>query len=78
MAAGIKSFNKHNQCFMYALSKLENKVTPSSSLLEYFNNDEEIALAVMIQNCMHPKNSNRSDAVKKGTYVEIENLDCAR
>ena len=76
--AGVNNFNKHKKALMRTLGSLEGAAAPVESLMAYFNNDEEIALAVMIQNCMHPKNSNRVDAVKNGTYMEIESLDAAR
>ena len=34
--------------------------------------------AVMLQNAMHPKNSDRTGAIKDGSYVEIMNLEDAR
>ena len=63
---------------MRALSSLEGDETQVNSLFTYFNNDEEIALAVIIQNQMHPKNSNRTDAIKNGAYVEIETVEQAQ
>ena len=38
-----------------------------------------MAFAVVLQNCMHPKNAQRAEAVKAGTYVEVNlNKDAER
>ena len=39
--------------------------------LELFNGSEEVLFAVMMQNMMHPKNSQRTDAIKSGKYQEF-------
>lgn len=36
------------------------------------NGDKVVILAMLIQNALHPKNSQRSEAVEAGTYVEIK------
>ena len=74
----MSQFNKTKKALMRTLANLEGQAIPAESLMYYFNNDEEVALAVFVQNIMHPKNSNRVEAVKSGTYVEIENLEHAR
>ena len=33
-----------------------------------------MAFAVVLQNCMHPKNAQRAEAVKAGTYVEVNSI----
>ena len=69
------TFNKHKKVLMRTLSSLSNLEAPVDCMMTYFNNDDEIALAVTIQNCMHPKMSQRSDAVKNATYLEIETIE---
>lgn len=33
--------------------------------------DSEVIFAVCLQNALHPKNNNRTEAIKNGTYKEI-------
>ena len=72
------SFNKYQKPLMQILSKIEKKTVPYKSLLDFFDNSEEYALAVLIQNCLHPKNNMRVEAIKAGTYVEIDSVESAR
>jgi len=60
------------------LSILEGRQEPHKGLLELYENNKEIVLAIMIQNCLHPKNSQRVQAIKDGTYVEIKSSISAR
>ena len=57
------------------LSDMEQREIPYSNILEFFGGEEEILFAVTMQNWMHPKNNNRTDAIKAGTYVEIESIE---
>ena len=43
-----------------------------------FGTDEELVFAILLQNVLHPKNSNRSEAIKSNTYVEIKTVEEAR
>lgn len=63
---------------IYILSQLEGRKVPHKGLLQIYENNQEIALAVLMQNCIHPKNSQRVQAVKDGTYVEINSAETAR
>ena len=56
-------------------SDMEQKEVPYSNILEFFDGQEEILFAVMLQIMMQPKNSNRTDAIKAGTYMEIESIE---
>lgn len=56
------------------LSNLEGRAQSYSDALEFFNGQEEILFAVILQNSHHPRNSNRTDAIKAGKYVEIETV----
>ena len=60
---------------MKLLSDMEQREVPYSDILEFFDGEEEILFTVLLQNMMHPKNSNRSDAIQAGTYVEIESIE---
>ena len=60
---------------MKLLSDMEQREVPYSNILEFFGGEEEVLFAVMLQVMMHPKNSNRTDAIKNGTYVEIESIE---
>ena len=75
---GCSTFNKHQTCLMDILSKLEGRDQPHKGLLQLFENNQEIVLAIMIQNCLHPKNAQRVEAIKAGNYVEIDCLQAAR
>ena len=70
----VKDFTSKRPGLMKLLSDMEQREVPYSDLLEFFG-EEEILFAVMLQNKMHPKNSHRSDAIKAGTYVEIETIE---
>lgn len=49
-----------------------------TEVVQLFGGEKEILFAVILQNGLHPKNSQRSDAIKAGTYVEINTLEQAR
>ena len=78
VTAPTLSFNKYQKSLMHMLSKIEKRAEPYKSLLDFFDNSEEYALAVLIQNCLHPKNNMRVDAIKAGAYVEIVSAESAR
>ena len=75
---GCAAFNKHQTSLMHIMSKLEGKEESHKGLLELFENNSEIALAILLQNCMHPKNSQRVEAIKGDTYKEIDSPFAAR
>lgn len=60
------------------LSKLEGKGMSHKGLLEIYDNNPEMVLAIIIQNCLHPKTSQRFDAIKNGTYTEIDSPAATR
>ena len=55
--------------------KLEQPVTA-----ELLLSDDclELQLAILMQNAMHPKNSQRTDAIKDSSYVELTSQEDAR
>ena len=68
----MQNFMKQRCSFIKMLSEMEGRgENPYSDLLEFFGGDEEILFAVLLQNSMHPKNSDRTSAVKDGSYIEI-------
>ena len=75
----MNNFVKNRSQFIKMLSELEGKGdNPYSNILDFFGGDEEILFAVLLQNAMHPKNSDRTGAVKDGSYVEILTKEDAR
>ena len=63
---------------MKMLSEMEGRESVYSDILEFFGGDQEILYAVLLQNKLQPKNSNRTDAIKSGKYIEIESLQQAQ
>ena len=71
LRGGVASFKKKHHQLLAILAKLEGKEDKYSGLIDVFGGSKETALAIILQNCMHPKNSQRTDSIKNGTYVEI-------
>jgi len=46
--------------------------------VDFFGSNKEILFAVLLQNMLHPHNNNRTQAIKAGTYFEIETEEQAR
>jgi hypothetical protein len=40
--------------------------------------EPELVFAVLLQNALHPKNSNRVEAIKGGSYKELKTVEQAR
>jgi hypothetical protein len=40
--------------------------------------ESELVFAVLLQNALHPKNSNRVEAIKGGSYKELKTVEQAR
>ena len=70
-------FLKHRSGLCKMLADLEGR-GPYEELTDIFGGEREILLAVLIQNALHPKNSDRTDAIKADKYAEIETLEQAR
>jgi len=77
--AGVDSAcsNKNKQIInlLTVLSQVEGKAL--SNVLDVFGNDEEILLAVIIQNSMAKQNRERTQAIKDGNYTLIESKEDA-
>ena len=74
----IKGFVKQRSSLVKMLGEMEGRQEPYANILEFFGGEKEILFAVLLQNAMHPKNSDRTGAIKDGSYVEIMNLEDAR
>ena len=44
---------------------------PIKDVLDVFDGQEEALFATLLQNMMHPKNHNRTEAIKAHNYIEI-------
>ena len=76
--ASARSFDKFQTALLHILSTLEGRAAPYAGLVDLFGNNEEVALAIVIQNCLQPKNTHRVEAIKAGSYVEIDSEETAR
>jgi len=54
------TFVKNRAALIKMLSDLEGREVPYSDINEIFNGEEEVLFAVLLQNMMHPKNSDRT------------------
>ena len=68
---GISKFCQQKKSLVKMLSELEGRDAPCTQTVEFFNGEEEILFAVLLQNSMHPKNSDRREAITDGSYMEI-------
>ena len=78
LIAPAQQFVQKRPAIVKMLSEMEGREAAYSDILEFFGGEPEILFAVMLQNSLQPKNSNRTDAIKAGKYVEIESLEQAR
>ena len=76
--ADAREFVQKRPAIMKMLGEMEGREAVYSDILEFFGGEPEILFAVMLQNSIQPKNSNRTDAIKAGKYVEIESLEQAQ
>ena len=68
----MKNFIKHRRVLVKMLSEMEGRAeNPYGNFFDFFGGDEEILFAVLLQNAQQPKNSDRTSAIKDGSYVEI-------
>lgn len=77
----VENFFKSRAALIKMFSDLEGREASYKSfaeILEIFNGEEEVLFAVLLQNMMHPKNSDRTGAIKDGNYIEITSLESAR
>lgn len=71
LKAAIKMFSKFYGSLMQVMSELEGRVHPYTGLLDFFENDRVIELALILQNTAHPKNHHRTEAIKNKEYIEL-------
>lgn len=72
----VSSFPKNRNALMKMLCELEGREQVYETLEEMVGG-QEILFAILMQNSLQPKNSNRTDAIKNGKYVEIETVEQA-
>ena len=77
MMKQIKSFDKYQSIFLKVLSTLEQKEQPYTSVRDIFYSNPEFYFAISLQNQLHPKNSQRVQAVQNGTYTQINSTSDA-
>ena len=73
-----RDFNKQQSVILETLSALENRENKYTSVEELFCSSQEYLLAIGLQNNLHPKNNQRMQAVKDGSYVEIKSIEGAK
>jgi hypothetical protein len=63
-------FNKFQSPFINTVRQMlkTQDMLNAKSLL---SGEQDVVFAVMLQNCLQPKNSNRTDAIKSGAYKEL-------
>jgi len=59
-------------------SRLLKKDAELKEVMKVFGNEMEIMIAIMTQNSLHPQNSQRTDAIKEGSYNVIDSVEAAR
>jgi len=73
----LNAFNKYQKPFINAVrqvKKTEEMLNASSML----GGDRELAFSIILQNMMQPKNANRTEAIKGGSYKELVNQEQGR
>ena len=71
----IGTFVEKRAALMKMLADLAGREAPYANSLDFFGGEPEVQFAVLLQNCLQPKNSNRTEAIKAGIYVEIETVE---
>ena len=66
-----ESFSKHCATLLQAFNTLEQRAEPYKRHDDIFANNRVLLVAVSLQNLLHPKNHNRTEAIASKTYVEI-------
>lgn len=72
-----ESFSKHCSTMLQAFNTLEQRASPYKRYDDIFGNNRIILVAVTLQNILHPKNHNRTEAIANKSYVEIKNEEQA-
>ena len=75
MGSILSEANKVNKrkALLMMMSELIGREEASMNVIDLFEGEEHL-LAIVLQNSAQPKNSNRTDAIKRGTYEEIKSL----
>jgi hypothetical protein len=71
------TFNQYQKPFINAI-RILSKTEEALTLEKMLGEEQELVFAVILQNLLHPKNSNRVEAIKGGSYVELKTVEEAR
>lgn len=79
ISSAKNNFDKRQKTLLSMFSALQNAEKEYNSIIELpmIDNDPVVLFAIIVQNAMHPKNSQRVDAVAQDNYVEIRTRACA-
>jgi len=73
LKSAVDNFDKNHQDLLCLFSTLERGPMYKSVMdLPMIEGDQIIMLAILLSNALHPKNEQRSKAIKNGSYVEIK------
>ena len=70
LKSSTASFLKYNTLFLQIFAELENR-QPYETVTQIFES-QIVQLAVNLQNCMHPKNHHRTEAISSKEYKELK------
>jgi hypothetical protein len=70
LKSSTASFLKYNTLFLQIFAELENR-QPYETLTQIFES-QIVQFAVNLQNCMHPKNHHRTEAISSKEYKELK------
>lgn len=68
---GSSSFNKRSPYFLLLANELLAPAHPFTKPLDFLQGEPEHEFAIYFQNSLHPKNSQRRDAIAQKKYVEL-------
>lgn len=79
MDAAVNQFQKRNGPFFRISHELGATVELATTVLQLpiIDGNKEIMLAILFQNCMHPKNHQRRESAANNSYFEIKSQDDA-
>jgi len=70
LKSATASFLKYNTLFLQIFAELENR-QPYETVTQIFES-QIVQFAVNLQNCMHPKNHHRTEAISSKEYKELK------
>lgn len=67
------TFDKYQQSLLGMFSQITEVEKPYKSIMQLPMMDDQVTLfAILVQNALHPKNKQRTEAITSGTYCEIK------